>query len=183
MKIRVVKTASKAIAVQVVQYRDNKRRILQHIGSAHTEQELEELKAMAQEWIKEFSKQPSLFSEDKPNQLLHLSHCQFIGVKYRFYYEYLLKILDVIGLDKIPQILKYLVAIRIFEPASKLRSMELLELYFDVVHLRKNYYKIEQAFRISKSDLQTRPYKASYTSLFRSLSCIYTHRTQDQCLH
>ncbi|MCC6252989.1 MAG: hypothetical protein IT238_11080 [Bacteroidia bacterium] len=97
---------------------------MQHIGSVHTEQESEELITMAQEWINEFSKQPSLFSEDKPNQLLHLSHCQFIGVKCRFYYQHMLKMLGIIGLDKTPQILKYLVAIRIYEPASKLRSMD-----------------------------------------------------------
>jgi hypothetical protein len=35
-----------------------------------------------------------------------------------------------------------LVAIRIFEPASKLRSLELLELFFGIAHSRKNYYKI-----------------------------------------
>ncbi len=37
MKIRVVQTASKAQAVQVVQYQNGKRKILQHIGSAHSD--------------------------------------------------------------------------------------------------------------------------------------------------
>ena len=36
MKIRVVKTASKARAVQVVRYQNNKRIILRHIGSAQS---------------------------------------------------------------------------------------------------------------------------------------------------
>lgn len=180
MRIRVVKTASKAIAVQVVQYSDNKRKILQHLGSAHTEQELEELKAMAQEWIKVFSTQPSLFAEDKPNQLLHLNHCQFIGVKYRFYYEHLLKILSIIGLDKIPQILKDLVAIRIFEPASKLRSLELLEQYFDVVHLRKNYYKIAPDYIKIKDvvekaivEFAQQAYTFNYDLLFYDVTTLY----------
>jgi hypothetical protein len=43
MKIRVVKTASQAKAVQVVQYQNNKRIVLQHIGSAHTEEALSDL--------------------------------------------------------------------------------------------------------------------------------------------
>ena len=47
MKIRVVKTASGAMAVQVVRYANYKRRVLRHIGSAHTEQELQELKSLA----------------------------------------------------------------------------------------------------------------------------------------
>lgn len=40
MKIRVVKTASKAKAVQVVRYQNNKRIVVQHIGSAHTSEAL-----------------------------------------------------------------------------------------------------------------------------------------------
>lgn len=35
-----------------------------------------------------------------------------------------------------------MVSIRIFEPASKLRSLELLEKYFGIKHSRKSYYKI-----------------------------------------
>ncbi|NLN95691.1 MAG: hypothetical protein GX128_05930 [Bacteroidales bacterium] len=49
MKIRVVKTASKAQAVQIVRYQNNKRIIVQHIGLAHTESELEDLILLAQE--------------------------------------------------------------------------------------------------------------------------------------
>lgn len=47
MKIRVVKTASNAKAVQVVQYQNNKRKILHHLGSAHSEAELDDLKLRA----------------------------------------------------------------------------------------------------------------------------------------
>ena len=49
MKIRVVNTASKAKAVQIVGYQNNKRTILQHIGSAHTEAEMDELILLAEE--------------------------------------------------------------------------------------------------------------------------------------
>jgi len=43
MKVRVVKTASNANAVQVVSYQNNTRIVLQHIGSAHSEAELNDL--------------------------------------------------------------------------------------------------------------------------------------------
>ena len=43
MKIRVVKTASKAKAVQVVRYQNNKRVVLQHIGSAPSAETLNDL--------------------------------------------------------------------------------------------------------------------------------------------
>lgn len=85
MKIRVVKTASKARAVQIVRYQNNKRTILQHIGLAHTDAELEELMAIADEWIKNYAKQLSIFPDEIPNKLLHHNHCTFIGVQYRFF--------------------------------------------------------------------------------------------------
>ena len=43
MKVRVVSTASKSKAVQVVNYHNYKRVILKHIGSARSKEELEEL--------------------------------------------------------------------------------------------------------------------------------------------
>lgn len=49
MKIRVVITASKAQAVQVVRYQNNKRVILKHIGSARDDKELRDLMLLAEE--------------------------------------------------------------------------------------------------------------------------------------
>lgn len=87
MKIRVVKTASGASAVQVVQYKNNKRVIVQHIGSSHTQERVCELKLMAGDWIKEHSAQLSLFCDENPNKLLHLNYCSFLGVRYNFFYK------------------------------------------------------------------------------------------------
>jgi transposase len=46
------------------------------------------------------------------------------------------------GLDDLPALLNDLVISRIFDPASKLRSLELMEGYFGIRHSRKTYYKI-----------------------------------------
>lgn len=142
MRIRVVKTASKAKAVQVVRYQNSKRVILQHIGSAHSDESLDELKVMAEEWIKDFSNQLSIFPDEHPNRLLHLNYCSFVGVKYHFFYELIHIIQAKIGLGDLPVLLNDLVTMRIFEPASKLRSLELMEQFFDIKHSRKTYYKI-----------------------------------------
>ena len=142
MKIRVVKTASKASAVQVVRYQNNKRVILQHVGSAHNDEDLNELILIAEEWIKDFSNQLSIFPDEHPNRLLHLNHCTFVGVKYHFFFELIHSIQDEIGFGNLPVLLNDLVAIRIFEPASKLRSLELMEQFFGIKHSRKTYYKI-----------------------------------------
>lgn len=141
MKIRVVKTA-KASAVQVVRYQNNKRVILQHVGSAHNDEDLNELILIAEEWIKDFSNQLSIFPDEHPNRLLHLNHCTFVGVKYHFFYELIHSIQDKIGFGNLPLLLNDLVAIRIFEPASKLRSLELMQQFFGIEHSRKTYYKI-----------------------------------------
>ena len=142
MKIRVVNTASKARAVQVVQYQNGKRRILQHIGSAHSDEELSDLLLMAEEWIKSYSKQLSIFPDENPDNLIHLNHCKFIGVKYRFFYEQISNLLLDLEMNELPLLLQDLVVIRIFEPASKLRSLGLLEQFFDIKHSRKSFYKI-----------------------------------------
>jgi transposase len=142
VKVRVIKTASKASAVQIVHYQNNKRIILQHIGSAHNKDELNELLLIAQERIKDFSGQLNIFPDDNPNKLIHLNHSSFIGVKYRFFHQQIRHILALMNQNDLPLLLLDLVVMRIFEPASKLRSLELMEKYFGVAHSRKNYYKI-----------------------------------------
>ncbi|MBC7587638.1 MAG: IS1634 family transposase, partial [Chitinophagaceae bacterium] len=71
-----------------------------------------------------------------------LNHCTFVGVKYHFFYELIHSIQDKIGFGNLPVLLNDLVAIRIFEPASKLRSLELMQQFFGIEHSRKTYYKI-----------------------------------------
>lgn len=142
MKIRVVTTASKAQAVQIVQYQNNKRTIVQHIGSARSQAELQELIFVAEEWIKDYCKQLSVFPDESPNKLLHLNHCTFIGVHYRYFHQQITALQHTMGLGDLPSLLNDLVSIRIFEPASKLRSLELMEQFFGIKHSRKSYYKI-----------------------------------------
>lgn len=142
MKIRVVTTASKAQAVQIVQYQNNKRTIVQHIGSARSQAELQELIFVAEEWIKDYCKQLSVFPDESPNKLLHLNHCTFMGVQYRYFHQQITALQHTMGLGDLPSLLNDLVSIRIFEPASKLRSLELMEQFFGIKHSRKSYYKI-----------------------------------------
>ena len=70
MKIRVVRTASKARAVQIVRYHNNARVIVHHVGSAHSDAEFEKLVMQAEEWIKDYSQQLSFFPDENPNVLL-----------------------------------------------------------------------------------------------------------------
>jgi transposase len=112
------------------------------LGSAHNDEELHDLRLLAEEWIKDYSRQLSFFPEQNPNNILLLNHTSFIGVKYNYYYRQISAILNMIGLNYLPSLLLDLTIIRIFEPASKLRSLELLEVFFGISHNRKSYYRI-----------------------------------------
>ena len=139
--IRVVKTASDSEAVQIVYYRNRKRIIFKHVGSAKNAQELEILKEIAQDIIENTTSQLPLFEEVKFDNLLYIDKSEFLGVYYTFFYETIHFLISQIGLDKIKnQLLLDLVVMRIIEPASKLRSIELLDTYFGIKHRRQNYY-------------------------------------------
>ena len=180
MKIRVVKTGSKAQDVQVIRYQDNKRFILQHFGSAHNDDELNELLLLAEEWIKDYSGQLSFFPDENPNRILHLNHCTFLGVRYNFFYKQVREIQGKIGFDDLPALLQDLVVIRLFEPASKLRSLELLKQYFDINHSRKTYYKIApKCIELKKTvedkvvDFAKKNYAFNFDILFYDVTTLY----------
>ncbi|MEZ4909000.1 MAG: IS1634 family transposase [Saprospiraceae bacterium] len=73
-----------------------------------------------------------------------------------------------------------LVIIRIFEPASKLRSIELIETYFGIKHQRKNYYKSTSKWAVLKSKTETaivdfarQNYGFKYDLLFYDVTTLY----------
>ena len=180
MKIRIITTASKARAVQVIRYQDNKRIILQHMGSAHTQEALDELIVMAEEWIRAFSEQLSIFPDEAPNRLLHLNHCAFIGVRYHFFNKQITRIQDRIGFGDLPVLLRDLVTMRIFEPASKLRSLELMEQFFGIRHSRKTYYRIAPACIDLKEEVEEKVvafaqehYAFNFDILFYDVTTLY----------
>lgn len=180
MKIRVVKTASKAKAVQVVRYQNNKRIVIKHFGSAHNETALNDLLTVAEDWIKDYTQQFSIFPDESPNQLLHLSYSSFKGVKYHFFYHQIDLLHKELGFGELPVLIRDLVTVRIFEPASKLRSLELLAQYFGIHHSRKTYYKIapqcillQQAVEEKVLNFAKTQYSFNYDLLFYDVTTLY----------
>jgi len=84
--IRVTKTASLSIAVQVVRYNQRKLIVAKHIGSAHTDAEVSALKSIAREWIEKKSKLHSLFPTQKTgtSRFIPVEKSQFLGTRYSF---------------------------------------------------------------------------------------------------
>ncbi len=139
--IRKIKTASNGIALQVIRYQNRKRVVVKHIGSAHNKDEVLILLDNAKNWIEEQTKQIPLFPEKE--QFIQLDKCDYLGFQYTFLYETLHKLQARLGYCCFNiKLLNDLVTIRIIEPASKLRSLEFLETYFNIKHRRQSLYEI-----------------------------------------
>ena len=140
-KIREIKYSLNSVSIQVYCIENRKRKIIRHIGTAKTKQEREHLIELAHEFIFRISKQLTLYENEQSNKIISLNQSEFIGVYYNFYYELINKILIQIGFDKHKiNLLLDLVVIRLFEPSSKLRAIELLDEYFGIKHRRQSFY-------------------------------------------
>ncbi len=139
--VRKVKTASKSVAVQVIKYKSRKRVVAKHIGSADNKDEETILLNNAANWISEQTKQISLFPENE--HFISIEQIEYLGFQYTFLYETLNKLQSRLGFTSFgKKLFNDLVTIRIIEPASKLRSLELLESYFSIKHRRQSLYDI-----------------------------------------
>lgn len=181
LKIRIVKTGSGSKAVQVVYYKNRKRVIFKHIGSAKTNQELESLKLVAQEVVNSSNPEIPFFEDVRFDNLLYLNKTEFLGVYSTFLYEVLTGLLSQIGFDKIKNpLLLDLVTIRIVEPASKLRSIELLDTYFGISHRRQSYYQSAPKWLLLKDKIESlivefakKNYDFNFDLLFYDVTTLY----------
>lgn len=152
--VRKIITASGATAVQVVQYRNRKVIILKHVGSAHDEEELASLLETAEKLRETYDSQLSLFPK-KPARMLPLAHAQYLGVTYCFAREFLHACAGACGLSELNEpLLLDLALMRIIEPASKLRTLELLDRYFGVSYGKSATYQKLRTFVHKKEDIE-----------------------------
>lgn len=179
--IRVVNTASKSKAVQIVYYKNRKRIVYKHIGSGKTDKEIADLKLVAQDFIDNYSPALSLFGETRFNNLLYLDKSEFLGVYYTFFYEIVWGLMSKMGITGIKkQLLLDLVIVRMLEPASKLRSIELLSTYFGITHRRQSYYKSAPKWLELKSEIESvvvnfakENYSFNFDLLFYDVTTLY----------
>ena len=180
-KIREIKYSTNSISIQVYQIINRKRVVLRHIGTAHNEQEKVDLLVLANDFIEKASKQLNLFKNNQSNNILHLNQIEFIGVYYSFLYELISKLIIQIGFDKVNKTLLIdLVIMRMTEPASKLRSIELLEQYFGIKHRRQSYYDSVKDWLPLKSKVESitlsfakKHYGFCYDILFYDVTTLY----------
>jgi transposase len=181
LKFREVKTGSGKIAVQVYYLHNRKRVIVKHLGSAINNEELTNLKHQALDFIKDYSNQASLFPSLKAGAYSHLEQYECVGFYYRLFYDIIQQLIFQLDFQEITsKLFKDLVTIRILEPASKLRSIELIELYFGIQHRRQNYYKEAKNWLSLKDqmlekvvDFAKKEYGFDYSLLFYDVTTLY----------
>lgn len=180
-KIRQIKYASNSVSIQVYKIENRKRVIVRHIGTARSEKEKLDLLSLAHNFIDKASKQIFLFENKDSNRLLNINQTEFIGTHYTFLYELISKLIITIGFDKIKNtLLLDLIIIRMIEPASKLRSIEILEEYFGIKHRRQSYYKCAPQWLALKSKVENislrfakEHYAFNFDLLFYDVTTLY----------
>lgn len=180
--VRVVATGSGAKAVQVVRYVRRKRVVVHHVGSAHDEAEVDALLMAAQEWIAQQTHQLPAFPDTTSDNVLLLSQCEYLGVYYTFLFDILNGLQERIGYANLDtsSLLNDLVTIRVMEPASKLRSIELLETYFGLRHRRQRFYEAAPRWLNLKQEVEKRTvrfaedeFQFDYRLLFYDVTTLY----------
>jgi len=164
LKTRKVKTKSGSTAIQVVQYSGHRAKIVKHIGSAKDDIERDLLIIKAQEWIEKCTLQSNLFPEHKQNVLI-VERSECVRVTHDFAYQFFRSCFGECELTHLPQLLLDLAIIRLIEPASKLRSIELLSRYFEIKYSQRIYRTIPKLLSW-KADIEQRAYSVA-KQLFR----------------
>jgi transposase len=180
-RVREIKYSENSVSIQVYKIEKRKRVIIRHIGTARNEQEKRDLLALANDFIEKASKQFFLFKDKESSNILYVNQTEFIGVYYSFLYEVLSKLVIELGFDKLKKrLLVDLVILRIMEPASKLRSIELIEEYFGIRHRRQDYYSAAPEWLALKSKVDaatlayaSKHYAFSFDLLFYDVTTLY----------
>lgn len=157
--VRKVKTKSGSVAIQVVRYVGHRSVIAKHIGSAKDQTEEAVLRHSALVWIDEQTAQLSLFPAQK-QKLLVVDRGECIGVTHHFAFRFFMSCFDECGLSHLPRLLLDLGIMRLIEPASKLRSVELLQYYFGIKYSQRIYRNIPK-LSAYKADIEQCAYKVA----------------------
>jgi hypothetical protein len=189
--LRTTKTSSGATAVQIVRYKDRKKIIVKHIGSAHTPEELASLMQLAHIWIEQTTRQQPLFKSARKQSatLLPLDKSEYLGVRYTFIYDALTQLFRLFGFHKFQnQLLLDLVLMRIIQPVSKLESLEYLSEMFGIQYGKSSLYEAIKLFPTLKTTVEEKVvsfagehYQFDFSIVFYDVTTLYFESfTQDE---
>ena len=171
LKIRSVKTASGATAIQVVQYQGHRVKIIKHIGSAKVADQINALTQRAQNFITTHTQQASMFAEAS-QKILFVERSRCVKISHRFARDFLLCCMDACGLSEVAPLLRDLTVMRLLEPASKIRSIELLGQYFGISYSQRFYRTIPKLIGY-KSRIEQCAYKVATEQFKETLYAVF----------
>ena len=141
-RIRKVKTRSGSTAIQIGFYQGKRFKLIKHIGSAKNPGKVTELIGIAQEYIWSHSGQLRFSFNPQSEEVLFKRGIKVYQNQLTTAYRYLQDIYHQLGFDHLGNdLLKHFAMIRVLEPASKIKSIALLQKYFGIT------YKKTTAFR------------------------------------
>lgn len=142
-RFRQVKTKSGATAVQVGFYKkDRKFKLIKHLGSSTNQKKIDELIAIAQEYIQSHSSQLKLNFNPQSDEIMYTRGIQMQSKSLEVAYKYIDSVYTQLGFEKLKSdVLKHFVLIRVLEPASKIKSIELLKKYFGIEYKKTTVFR------------------------------------------
>lgn len=142
-RFRQVKTKSGSTAIQIGFYKkDRKFKLIKHLGSSSTPKKIDELIEIAQEYIRSNSPQLKLNFNPQSDEIMFTRGIQMQSKSLEVAYKYINNTYSKLGFDKLESnILKHFVLIRILEPASKIKSIELLKKYFGIEYKKTTVFR------------------------------------------
>lgn len=141
-RFRKVKTRSGSTAIQVGFYQGKNFKLIKHVGSAKEVVKIEELILIAREFIKSSSDQLELNFNPQSSEIMFKQGIQFENSRLDMAYDYLSKTYHNLGFERLEsELLKHFVMIRVLEPASKIKSIELLKKYFNLEYKKTTVFR------------------------------------------
>lgn len=141
-RIRKVKTHSGATAIQVGSYHGKRFQLAKHIGSSKDVKKIVELIGIANQYIRSHSPQMELNFNPQSEEILFK---RGIGIEKSCLeeaYTYLDTIYTKVGFSALQNdLLKHFAMMRVLEPASKAKSILLLQKYFDITYKKTTVFR------------------------------------------
>lgn len=141
-KIREVKTKTGKTAVQVFIITQRKRRILKHLGSGSTPEEVDILKGQAEKWILNEHSDHSLFKNTFNEQEIFDREYVHVKTLNMFGYEFLEKLFITFNFNTcVSNLAKDLCIAQMLEPGSKRHLVRFLKEKIGIEHNLTNVYE------------------------------------------
>ena len=141
-RIRKVKTHSGSTAIQVGSYKGKNFILRKHIGSAKDTEKIKELTFLAEEYIRSHSSQLTLNFNPQSEEILFKRGVKVKKACLQAAYDYLNSIYTFLGLNQLhTPVLKHFAMMRVLEPASKIKSIALLDKYFGIHYTKTTAFR------------------------------------------